>query len=787
MPFDVGSAVGYLLLDITGWKEGLSTAKSALKTFSDSSATALDKTTALGKAMTGIGTGLTRTVTAPIVGLGTAAVKTATSWESAWTGVTKTVDGTTEQMEDLEKALFDISKRTASMPDEVAAVAEAAGQLGIATENIAGFAETMVQLGDTTNLSADEAATSLARFANITGMSQTEFDKLGSTIVDLGNNFATTEAEIVAMGSRLAGAGTQIGLTESEIMGFAAALSSVGIEAEAGGTAMSKVFVDMQLAVETGSDRLNDFAAVAGMTASQFSQAFREDAAGAIQAFIQGLANSESRGVSAIAVLDEMGISEVRLRDALLRASGASEIFGDAIATANTAWEENVALTEEAEKRYGTTESRIAQLKASIYELGVQFGELLLPIVEDLVAGISAVVEWLNSLDEGTKKTIVTVALVAAAIGPVLVMIGKLITSVTSIISLISGAGGLTAAFGAIATAVTGPLGIAIAAVVAFAAAWATNFGGIRDKTAAIMESIKSVIDSVLGAIKTIWENDLFGIRTVVEDVFGTIQQLVSDAMDVLVDIFEVFVALFSGDWEALGEALKNLVSDFINGVMNLLGNLLNLLVEFILGMLVDLAGALRELLTGLWNVITEKWDSFIAWLEEVKEDPLGVLMSIGQALYDLGRNLFQYLWDGLKDLWQSIVDWVQEKVDWLVDKIKFWDDESKKLDTDSVGDKGGGGFSGSGGSRRTVQGSYASGLDYAPRDMDVTVHEGERILTKKENELFPDTAGNAPQDIHFDLSIPLDGQIVAHSQYTYNAREGTLRGQDLVTGRTLK
>lgn len=195
----------------------------------------------LGDGMKNVGKKLTMGLTVPIAGIAVASTKSAIDIESAFAGVRKTMDvsgltaAQTEQAyKKVEDGIMSMSKKMPTAATEIAGVAEAAGQLGIKTENILGFTEVMVQLGDTTNLSAEEAATSLARLANITGMPQTQFDRLGSTIVALGNNMATTESEITAMGLRLAGAGKQIGLTEAQTMSFAAALSSVGIEAEAG-------------------------------------------------------------------------------------------------------------------------------------------------------------------------------------------------------------------------------------------------------------------------------------------------------------------------------------------------------------------------------------------------------------------------------------------------------------------------------------------------------------------------------------------------------------------------
>lgn len=320
--------------------------------------------------------GVTKTIAAVGAALATAAgfaIKAGIEFESAFAGVKKTVNGTEEQLASLEGAIRNMAKEMPQSAAEIAGVAEAAGQLGISIDKIDSFTKTMVQLGDATNLSSEEAATSLARLANITGMSQDDFDKLGSTIVALGNNLATTESEITAMGLRLAGAGKQVGLSEAQILSLAGGLSSVGIEAEAGGSAFSKVMSDMALAVETGNSSLGQFAAVAGMSSAEFKKAFKDDAAGAIMSFIQGLGTAEDRGISAIKVLDDMGITEIRLKDALLRASSASDVFAKSMDNGNTAWKENTALAKEASARYATMESQIGILKNKLTDLGITF------------------------------------------------------------------------------------------------------------------------------------------------------------------------------------------------------------------------------------------------------------------------------------------------------------------------------------------------------------------------------------------------------------------------------
>ena len=422
-----------------------------------------------------------------------ASAKTAIDFESAFTGVEKTVDGTAEQMEELKQGIRDMAKEIPSSTTEISAVAEAAGQLGIKTENILSFSKAMIDLGNSTNLTASEAASQLAKFANIMNMSQTDFDKLGSSIVDLGNHFATTEADIVDMSMRLAGAGKQVGLSEGQVLGLATALSSVGIEAEMGGSAISKAMVKMQNAVEMGGIKLDDvlkktkmslrdlellsannsadfkalandigmtstelkqlitagtnledFAKISEMTAEQFQKAWKEDAAGALAEFIKGLGNAEDKGESAITMLSEMGLTEVRLRDSLLRAANAGDLFNNAIETGTKAWEDNTALTNEANKRYDTLKSKITIAVNKLKDMAITLGNKLMPTIEKLVNGFEEWIQKFENLSDEQVDMIVNIGLIVAAIGPLLTIVGKLTSTI----------GGVTKGIGTVVQAI---------------------------------------------------------------------------------------------------------------------------------------------------------------------------------------------------------------------------------------------------------------------------------------------------------------------------------------------
>ena len=329
-----------------------------------------------GKAFRLIGKGAL-TAAGAVQGIGIASTMAGSKFESAFAGVKKTVDGTKKEYQGLKKEILSLTRILPASGAELAGTMEIAGQLGIKKSALPDFTKTMANLDVSTNMTAEEAATSFARFANITGMSDydkkgiSNYEKLGSTVVDLGNKFATTEQEIVEMGTNLSSTGKQIGLSAPEIMALGTALSSVGVEAEKGGSAMSKLFKKMQIAVETNNGMLAEFARVSGMSKSQFTEAFKGSAIGAMSKFLGGLNDTKRNGKSAIAVLNDMKLSEVRLSDTILRLANSSGNMEKAVQTANKAWEENTALTTEAGKRYETFESQIGLTKNAFSEMGI--------------------------------------------------------------------------------------------------------------------------------------------------------------------------------------------------------------------------------------------------------------------------------------------------------------------------------------------------------------------------------------------------------------------------------
>lgn len=347
-----------------------------------------------------------------------AAAKTAIEFEDAWAGVTKTVDGTPQQLAKIDDGLKNLAQTTSSTYQDIAHYAELAGQMGIPTDSIVGFTKTITELGDTTNLVGEEAAQSIAKFSNVmvsqSKKTNTYYSRLGSTIVDLGNKFSTTEADIMDMATRLGVAGKMVGLNSNQVLGLSTALSSLGIEAAAGGSSVSKMLKTIDLSVSTGDKKLQKFAEVSGMTSQQFQKAWGEDAAGTFLKFVEGIGKS----ADVTKTLDELGIKEVRQAQSMGALAQSSDVLANALNVSKNAWNSNTAMANEAEKRYATLKSQLSQTWEAIKQAGDELGQAFAPTLTDLLKIVKKAANAFSDLDEGTQQTIAKMLLLTAAAYP---------------------------------------------------------------------------------------------------------------------------------------------------------------------------------------------------------------------------------------------------------------------------------------------------------------------------------------------------------------------------------
>lgn len=377
------------------------------------------------------------------------ALQTSIDFESAFTGVRKTVELSEAGFAQLEQNFKDITKVVPIAFTELAAIGEIAGQLGVeGVDNITKFSKVIADVSETTSLTAEQAATDFARIANIMGEPLDNVDRMASAMVGLGNNFATTETEISAFAQRIAGAGKIVGLTTPDVFAIGAALSSVGIEAEAGGTAVQTGLLKINEAVINGGEDLETFAKTAKLSSKAFSKLWAEDSAQAFEKFVLGLGKS---GDAAVSILDDVGLGGIRTSRSFLSLANAGDLISDALQQGTTDFDENIAAADEAEKRYKTLASKIQKAKNKFTIIADEIGDKVVPIINDiLLPALDNLMGWWVDLEDSQKDFILTTVAVSAAlmaitaaialltfvISPLLIAMGLVITIVALLISI---------------------------------------------------------------------------------------------------------------------------------------------------------------------------------------------------------------------------------------------------------------------------------------------------------------------------------------------------------------
>lgn len=357
---------------------------------------------------------------AAITGALALSAKEAITWESAFAGVKKTVDDTPEGFAKLSDELRGLARTLPATHTEIAGVAEAAGQLGVARGDITGFTKTMIDLSESTNLTADEAATNIAQISNVMGTMEREgvtgVQRFGSALVALGNDGASTEVEIVKMAQRIAGAGASLGASEADVLALSNTLASMGVRAELGGGVATRVLLKMRTAVDEGGESVQAFADVAGTSAEEFAEKFRTSPMEALQLVAEGIDRTNDAGGNLTATLKDMGIKGTEEMQVMLALANSGDLLTKSLELGATAWEENTALVEEAAQRYETTESKIKIAWNNIKDVAITAGGVILPVIASMATAVSELAGWFGDLP-GPVQTTLTVLGGVAGVG----------------------------------------------------------------------------------------------------------------------------------------------------------------------------------------------------------------------------------------------------------------------------------------------------------------------------------------------------------------------------------
>lgn len=412
----------------------------------------------IGSGLTSVGTTLTAAVSVPIVAGFALSVKAAKDFESAYANVVKTVEGFDVDAfgtlnADAKAFSLEIRNLAKDIPvtaSELSRIASIGGQFGVSRENLLDFTRVVAELGVAVDgISAEDAAASLAQFANVAGVGQDQFGRLADVLVELGNKGSSSEAMILEFAQRLAGAGTQAGLSASEIFGLGSTMANLGLNAEAGGTAMSKMLAEMSRAGAQGGQAAAMFAEFAGKvdasvaSGQAFAALYRQDAARALQLFFDGLSEAAAGGQNLNLILDELGIDEARLRDTTLRLAGAKGQLADQMRIAGEQFEVGGARSEEARKKFATFDNQLQLLRNQVTDIGIELGgpmitalRNLLDAADPVLKAVAGMAKEFAELPDSAQLTIAAIAGTAGVTPVLIVMAGQTIHATKTILDL---------------------------------------------------------------------------------------------------------------------------------------------------------------------------------------------------------------------------------------------------------------------------------------------------------------------------------------------------------------
>ena len=549
MSVNVGQAVGYLMLDTSNYTSGFKSALSDLKTFHDSSATTKDKLTALSSAMGQTGKSLTKSVTLPLAGVGAAMVKTTADFEAGMSQVQAISGATGKDLEALSEKAKEMGAMTKFSASESAEALKYMAMAGWDTQKMLDGLPGVMNLAAASGEDLGTVSDIVTDALTALGMNAEEAGHFADVLAQASSKSNTNVSMMGETFKYVAPLAGSLGYSCEDVATAIGLMANAGIKGSQAGTALRSVLTRMAKPTKESANAMQ--ALGLEITNADGSMKPLNDVMVQLRQGFSGLTEDQKASYAAM-----LGGQEA-MSGLLAIVNASDEDFNKLVEQINNA---DGAAEQMANTMQDNLSGQLTILKSTIEGISISFGEIMLPVVKAIVSGLQSFATWLNNTSETTKRVIAVIATVVATLGPALLIGSKLISGITRLMPLISG-------LGSALTFLTSPIGIVIAAVAALALAWATDFGGMREKTKEIMGSIKDIITSIVEAIKYAWDNNIGGMRTIVETVFAAIELIVKTALNVISGIFEMFAGLFTGDWKRFWNGLKTVLKSILDGI----------------------------------------------------------------------------------------------------------------------------------------------------------------------------------------------------------------------------
>lgn len=617
---DLGSAVGYLMLDTSNFKNGFKSALSDLKVFQDRTASATDKTTALSSAMTSVGKTLTKSVTLPLVGIGTAAVATTAKFDSSMSNLQAISGATGTEIDSLRDKAKEMGAKTKFSASEAADaftyMAMAGWKTGDMLDGIEGIMNLAAASGEDLASTSDIVTDALTAF----GLSASDSGHFADVLAAASNNANTNVSMLGESFKYVAPVAGALGYSVEDVSVALGLMANSGIKASQAGTSLRSSLTRMLKPTKTMTSYMQQLGIMT------------QD--GVVTAMVNTDGSMKPLSETMTILRDKFkGLTKAQ------QAEYAAAIFGQEsmagmLAIINASDKDFDKLTESINNAGGTAQNmadtqlnnlsgQLTILKSTLESIAISIGEILMPYVRDFVSGLQSVAEWLNNASDSQKRFAVTVAAIAAAIGPILLIGGKIAGAIANLMklgSIISGLfaeGGAFAGAGAAIAGLAGPIAIVIAAIVGLVAAWKTNFGHIHEYTSDAVESIKGIFESLkniitgvasgaMGILRSAWESDFLGIQEIVTFFGTTFENVFEQILDTIATALEIINQLLQGDFQGAFETFTS----FLQGTWERIQEIFS-----------TFGAAISEIWTQIWTTVSEFfisiWDSIVQLIQE--------------------------------------------------------------------------------------------------------------------------------------------------------------------------